>query len=147
MSFIASFIDGHDFPAGFVLRVLDVPESTYYDWRARRVSPSRRELDDAALLEQILKVRAAHEFAATYGSPRPPRTPRGQPSCCGPPARRRLRCDREGPQWSNGFHRTAMSTRTEFGNGLVCDRIGEQQMHARTTPHDVVVRIAVADPR
>ena len=34
------------------------------------MSPSRRELDDAALLEQILKVRAAHEFAATYGSPR-----------------------------------------------------------------------------
>jgi putative transposase len=32
------------------------------------VSPSRRQLDDAALLEQIIKV--AHEFAATYGSPR-----------------------------------------------------------------------------
>ena len=29
-----SFIDAHDFPAGLVLRVLDVPESTYYDWRA-----------------------------------------------------------------------------------------------------------------
>jgi len=27
-------------------------------------------LDDAALLEQILKIRAAHEFAPTYGSPR-----------------------------------------------------------------------------
>jgi putative transposase len=65
-----SFIDAHDFPAGLVLRVLDVPTSTYYDWRARRVSPSRRELDDAALLEQIIKVRAAHEFAAAYGSPR-----------------------------------------------------------------------------
>ena len=65
-----SFIDAHDFPAGLVLRVLGVAESTYYDWRARQVSPSRRELDDAALLEQILKIRAAHEFAATYGSPR-----------------------------------------------------------------------------
>jgi putative transposase len=65
-----SFIDAHDFPAGLVLRVLNVPESTYYDWRARKVSPSRRELDDAALLEQIVKIRAAHEFAATYGSPR-----------------------------------------------------------------------------
>jgi putative transposase len=42
----------------------------HYDWRARRVSPSRRQLDDAALLEQIIKIRAAHEFAATYGSPR-----------------------------------------------------------------------------
>jgi putative transposase len=58
-----SFIDAHDFPAGLVLRVLNVPESTYYDWRARKVSPSRRELDDAALLEQIVKIRAAHEFA------------------------------------------------------------------------------------
>ena len=59
-----------DFPAGLVLRVLDIATSTYYDWRTRRTSPSRRELDDAALLEQILKVRAAHEFATTYGSPR-----------------------------------------------------------------------------
>ena len=65
-----SFIDAHDFPAGLVLRVLDVPESTYYDWRARRVSASRREVDDAALLEQIVKIRSVNEFAATYGSPR-----------------------------------------------------------------------------
>ncbi len=65
-----SFIDAHDFPAGLVLRVLGITESTYYDWRARRVAPSRRHLDDAALLEQILKIRSAHEFAATYGSPR-----------------------------------------------------------------------------
>src|SRR5690606_9721648 len=56
---VMSFIDAHDFPAGLVLRVLGIPASTYYDWRARRVSPSRRELDDAALLEQILKTRAA----------------------------------------------------------------------------------------
>lgn len=65
-----SFIDAHDFPAGLVLRVLGIPESTYYDWRARQVSPSRRELDDAALLEAIVKVRSVNEFAATYGSPR-----------------------------------------------------------------------------
>ena len=70
MSFIASITRAHDFPAGLVLRVLNVPESTYYDWRARRVSPSRRQLDDAALLEQIVKVRSVNEFAATYGSPR-----------------------------------------------------------------------------
>lgn len=50
-----SFIDAHDFPAGLVLRVLNIAESTYYDWRARQASPSRRELDDAALLEQILE--------------------------------------------------------------------------------------------
>jgi putative transposase len=65
-----SFIDAHDFPAGLVLRVLSIPTSTYYDWRARRAAPSRRELDDAALLEQICKVRSVHEFAASYGSPR-----------------------------------------------------------------------------
>jgi len=70
MSLIDNVADAHDFPAGLVLRVLDVPESTYYGWRARQVTPSRRELDDAALLEQILKIHAAHEFAATYGSPR-----------------------------------------------------------------------------
>ena len=34
------------------------------------MTPSRRELDDAVLLEQILKIRASHEFATTYGSPR-----------------------------------------------------------------------------
>ena len=39
-----SFIDAHDFPAGLVLRVLGIAESTYYDRRTRRVAPSRREL-------------------------------------------------------------------------------------------------------
>ena len=48
-----SFVDAHDFPVGLVLRVLGIPESTYHDWRARQVAPSRRELDDTALLEQI----------------------------------------------------------------------------------------------
>lgn len=65
-----SFIDAHGFPAGLVLRVLGIPASTYYDWRARRESPSRRDLDDATLLEQIVKVRSVNEHAATYGSPR-----------------------------------------------------------------------------
>ena len=65
-----SFIDSHDFPAGLVLRVLGIPESTYYDWRARRTVPSRHELEDAELLERIVKVRSVSEFAATYGSPR-----------------------------------------------------------------------------
>lgn len=65
-----SFIDAHDFPAGLVLRVLGIPASTYYDWRARQASPSRHALDDAALLEQIEKIRSVNEFAPTYGSPR-----------------------------------------------------------------------------
>jgi putative transposase len=53
-----------------VLRVLGIPASTYYDWRARQAAPSRRDLEDAQLLEMIVKIRTAHEFAATYGSPR-----------------------------------------------------------------------------
>lgn len=65
-----SFIDSHGFPAGLVLRVLGIPASTYYDWRARRAAPSRHELEDAELLERIVKVRSVSEFAATYGSPR-----------------------------------------------------------------------------
>jgi putative transposase len=65
-----SFIDAHDFAVGLVLRVLGIAPSTYYGWRARAAVPSRRQQQDAELLEQILKVRAANEFAATYGSPR-----------------------------------------------------------------------------
>jgi hypothetical protein len=33
---VLNFIDAHDFPAGLVLQVLDVPESTDYDWRPGR---------------------------------------------------------------------------------------------------------------
>jgi len=65
-----SFIDAHTFSVDLVLRVLGVPASTYYDWRARQTAPCRRRLEDAQLLEMIVKIRTAHEFAATYGSPR-----------------------------------------------------------------------------
>lgn len=65
-----SFVDAHDFPVDLVLRVLGIAPSTYYDWRARRISPGRRQLEDAELLEMIVKVRTSHEFAGTYGSPR-----------------------------------------------------------------------------
>jgi putative transposase len=65
-----SFIGAHEFSVDLVLRVLGIPPSTYYDWRARQASPSRRALEDARLLEMIVKIRTAHEFAATYGSPR-----------------------------------------------------------------------------
>jgi putative transposase len=65
-----SFIDAHDFPVGLACRVLGIPRSTYYDRRARQVSPSQHELDDAELLEKIEKVRGVNEFAPTYGSPR-----------------------------------------------------------------------------
>ncbi|HYQ68801.1 IS3 family transposase [Actinophytocola sp.] len=65
-----SFIDAHTFSVDLVLRVLGIPPSTYYDWRARQSAPSRRALQDAHLLEMIVKIRTAHEFAGTYGSPR-----------------------------------------------------------------------------
>lgn len=65
-----SFIDAHTFSVDLVLRVLGIPASTYYDWRARQAAPSRRQLEDAQLLEMIVKIRTAHEFAGTYGSPR-----------------------------------------------------------------------------
>lgn len=65
-----SFIDAHTFSVDLVLRVLGIPASTYYDWRARRAAPGRRHLEDAQLLGMIVKIRTSHEFAGTYGSPR-----------------------------------------------------------------------------
>ena len=65
-----SFVDAHDFSVDLVLRVLGIPASTYYDWRARQAEPSRRAREDAELLAMIDAIRGEHEFAATYGSPR-----------------------------------------------------------------------------
>jgi putative transposase len=65
-----SFVDAHDFSVDLVLRVLGIPASTYYDWRARRTSPGPRARADAELLGMIDAIRGEHEFAATYGSPR-----------------------------------------------------------------------------
>jgi putative transposase len=65
-----SFVDAHDFPVDLVLRVLGVPSSSYYRWRGRAASPSRRQLEDAWLLERIEKIRQVSEFAAAYGAPR-----------------------------------------------------------------------------
>jgi putative transposase len=66
-----SFLDEHpEHPVDLVLRVLSIPASTYYDWRARQASPSRRQAEDAELRKMIEKIRASDEFAATYGSPR-----------------------------------------------------------------------------
>ena len=65
-----SFVEAHDFSVDLVLRVLGVPASTYYDWRARQAAPSRRQLEDTELLEMIVKIRTSHEYAGTYGSPR-----------------------------------------------------------------------------
>jgi putative transposase len=79
-----SFVDAHDFPVDLVLRVLAIPASTYYGWRARQAAPSRRQLEDAELLEMIVKIRTAHEFAGTSGSPRVRLALRRQGVRCGP---------------------------------------------------------------
>ncbi|MEU4060285.1 hypothetical protein [Rhodococcus qingshengii] len=60
-----SFVDAHDFSAGLVLRVLNIASSTYWDWRARRTSPSPRRCGDEPLLTLIEEIRALHEFAGT----------------------------------------------------------------------------------
>ncbi|RZL84185.1 MAG: transposase [Rhodococcus sp. (in: high G+C Gram-positive bacteria)] len=65
-----SFIDAHDFSVGLVLPVLNVPASTYYDWRARATLPARHRREDAELLALIDEIRASYEFAGAYGSPR-----------------------------------------------------------------------------
>jgi transposase-like protein len=81
---VMSFIEAHDFPVDLVLRVLSIPSSTYYGWRARAKAPSPggagpaagpgalwpRQLGDVELLAKIQVIRDSHEFAPTYGSPR-----------------------------------------------------------------------------
>ena len=65
-----SFIDAHDFPAGLVLRVLDIAESTYYDWRARQFAePPRARRRRAA--------RADHQSARCQRVRRDLRCPAG----------------------------------------------------------------------
>ena len=54
------FVDAHDFSVDLVLRVLGIPASTYYDWRARRTSPSPRACEDARLLGMIDEIRGEH---------------------------------------------------------------------------------------
>lgn len=54
------------YPIAMMCRLLGVSTSGYYAWRRRR--PSRRELDDAALMHRIREVHAASY--ATYGAPR-----------------------------------------------------------------------------
>jgi hypothetical protein len=59
-----SFVDAHDVPVDLGLRVLGIPASTYYDWRARQAAPSRRVLEDAELpmtaLDHALRSHHVH---------------------------------------------------------------------------------------
>jgi putative transposase len=51
-----------------VLRVLEVPVSTFYGWLARRRRPSPRDIEETWLGEQIQRIHAASD--GTYGSPK-----------------------------------------------------------------------------
>jgi putative transposase len=51
-----------------ILQVLEVPVSTFYDWRKAEASPCARKLRDAELTEEIRQIHADSD--GTYGSPR-----------------------------------------------------------------------------
>jgi len=51
-----------------ILRVLEIPVSTFYGWVARRRRPSPRDIEEVWLGEQIQRVHA--ESDGTYGSPK-----------------------------------------------------------------------------
>jgi putative transposase len=66
MNFVAAHRDR--FGVEPILRVLGIPVSTFYGWRAQQRDPCRRALDDQALL---LRIRAVHaRSGGTYGAPR-----------------------------------------------------------------------------
>jgi hypothetical protein len=66
MSFVATHRDR--FGVEPILRVLEVPASTFYGWVAQQRDPCRRRRQDALLLGEI---RAVHQRSGgTYGAPR-----------------------------------------------------------------------------
>jgi putative transposase len=66
MSFVAAHRDL--FGVEPILRVLEIPTSTFYGWVAQQRDPSPRRRQDAWLLH---KIRAVHRrSASTYGAPR-----------------------------------------------------------------------------
>jgi transposase InsO family protein len=66
MSFVAEHRDL--FGVEPILRVLEIPVSTFYGWLAQQRAPSRRRRQDAWLLG---KIRAVHSRSGgTYGAPR-----------------------------------------------------------------------------
>jgi putative transposase len=69
-----------------VLRVLEVPVSTFYGWVAQQRGPSKRRRDDQALTNRIRRIH--HRSGQTYRGtqdPRPaaPRRRQGQPQAGG----------------------------------------------------------------
>jgi putative transposase len=51
-----------------ILRVLEIPTSTFYGWVARRRRPSPRDIEEVWLGEQIQRIHT--ESGGTYGSPK-----------------------------------------------------------------------------
>jgi len=71
MSFVAAHCDR--FGVEPVLRVLEVPVSTFYGWLERRRHPRLRDIEEVWLGEQIERIHT--DSGGTYGSPR------SMPSC------------------------------------------------------------------
>ena len=65
-----SLVDQHGRTLGTerILRTLNIPVSTFYDWRKAAADPCARKRRDAELLEMIRQIHA--ESDGTYGSPR-----------------------------------------------------------------------------
>jgi hypothetical protein len=51
-----------------ILRVLDIPVSTFYGWVARRRRPSPRDIEQVWLGEQVQRIHK--ESDGTYGPPK-----------------------------------------------------------------------------
>jgi putative transposase len=66
MSFVAEHRDL--FGVEPILRVLDIPVSTFYGWVTQQRDPSKRRRDDQALTNRIRRIH--HRSGQTYGAPR-----------------------------------------------------------------------------
>ncbi|MGO4618030.1 IS3 family transposase [Nocardia sp. 2YAB30] len=63
------FVKEHpQYPVELVLRVLEIPSSTFYEWRRRAAQPSARQLLEEELLGEIVDIHTSS--GGTYGSPR-----------------------------------------------------------------------------
>jgi transposase InsO family protein len=66
MSFVTTHRDR--FGVEPILRVLEIPVSTFYGWLERRRRPSPRDIEEVWLTEQIERIHA--DSGGTYGSPK-----------------------------------------------------------------------------
>jgi transposase len=66
---IMNFVDQHNFSVGLVLKVLDIPSSTYYNWRKAMRSPSIEATEGPVLLRLIDEIEQQPEADDRSGSP------------------------------------------------------------------------------